>query len=202
MKHKALIFMAGLISSIEALLSPVAAETLSISALKAPSGYEGRIRLKRFLDEPDGYCLDVPGPHDQLQLSTPAWAHTCHFDALPDQVFKYNMDDNGQIRWVFQTHDLCLTANKLEKSARFKFSPCDEPRLQRFDVTDLGELKIRGGDLCLFVEGTGPYNDFKDPFGGGRPVHAPSSHLARFLELYPCGSGVPDMSRWRAFTQS
>lgn len=173
------------------------------SVLKNNSKYEGRIRLKRFLDEPDGYCLDVPGPHTRLQLDTPAWAHTCHVDALPDQVFKYNFDGQGKFRFIFEKYDLCLTADAPHADTRLKFESCDKPKLQGFDITKRGELKFRGTNLCLFVEETGPYSNkgWKDPFGRGRPVSAGDSHLARFLELHECGTRDPGMSRWRALVE-
>ena len=173
------------------------------SLLTAAGGYEGRIRLVRFLDEPDGYCLDVPGPPSNILLHIPVWAHTCHFDRLGDQVFRFNKDGDGRIRWKFAKYDLCLTARAAKAGANFKLVACDNPNLQRYDYTGVGEFRLRRTNFCIFVERTGPGPRTKaaagqDQYGRGRPVNPQYSHLARRLELQPCGTGEPAMARWQA----
>ena len=78
----------------------VALAALPETGLSATSGYEGQIRLSRFLDEPDGYCLDVPGPANAVMLEMPLIAHTCHADPLSDQVFQFNEAGSGVLRWT------------------------------------------------------------------------------------------------------
>lgn len=180
------------------------------AALAAPGGYEGRIRLVRYLDEPDGYCLDIPGSLTFL-LPVPPWAHTCHFDRLADQVFKYNKDGKRNIRWTYSdeknSYDWCLTAKSAQDGANFEYVACNKPELQAFEYSSIGEFKLQNTNLCIFVESTGPragamtLSGGVDPYGRGRSVNPAYSHLARLLELHPCGTGEPSMARWQAVVE-
>ncbi|MEM8917460.1 MAG: ricin-type beta-trefoil lectin domain protein [Pseudomonadota bacterium] len=176
-------------------------------ALSAKSGYEGRIRLAYFLDEPDGYCLDVPGPVQNLFLESPTVAHTCHPDPLGDQVFRFNVEGQGLINWRYGEHDLCLTALAAEPKSKLKLLACDNPSAQQFRYTDKGEFQLQSTSLCVQVERTGPASrqqpsSGQDAYGRGRSVNAQYTHLMRFLELHPCGSGDPAMARWRALERN
>ena len=161
--------------------------------LRADSGYVGRIKLQNDLDDPRGYCLDVPGPATNLLLHIPVWAHTCHAGAEPDQVFRFNEDGAGWIRFVFQSHDLCLTANDAVEGTRFRFSACGDSARQAFDATAEGTLVLRGTDLCLVVANMTDGGS-QDEAGLGRQVRA--THMVRGLRLRPCGQGAPEMARW------
>ncbi len=172
-------------------------------ALSAKGGYEGRIRLAYFLDEPDGYCLDVPGPIHNLFLDSPTVAHTCHPDPLGDQIFKFNLNGQGLINWSHGEKNLCLTALGTESKSKLKLLACDNPSAQQFRYTDKAEFQLQLTNLCVQVERTGPPSRQKptadqDAYGRGRSVNAQYTHLMRFLELHPCGSGDPTMARWKA----
>lgn len=178
--------------------------TDSASQLSFPGGYEGRIRLVRFLDEPDGYCIDVPGSADRAMLAMPAIAHTCHYDPLPDQVFIFNRGGEGLIRWDFDGRSACLTAASAQAQAPFSFEDCEANKFQNFIFTAFGELRLNDSDLCLAVEATGPRFDEplgpqQDARGRGRPVNPKLSHLARALQLSHCGEGDPSFQRWQAY---
>lgn len=166
-------------------------------------GYEGRIRLVRFLDEPDGYCIDVPGGGDRVMLSVPAIAHTCHFDPLPDQVFRL---DGVAIRWSFGPEPVCLSAATPSPGADFGFELCAGAPRQAFEFALNGEIRLTGTTLCLSVERTGPRfgqdpGPDQDPHGRGRPVNPQFSHLARALLLEECGVGDPSFQRWMAYPE-
>lgn len=192
------------------LLALTACETVAVATpapdaagLKSANGYEGRVRLTRFLDEPDGYCLDVPGPVGSEMLEFPLVAHTCHADPLGDQVFQINANGSGEIRWTTDKHDLCFTATKSEAMSKLKLEACEAPERQRFEYTERREFNLSGTDLCIHVERTGagqmqPPGEGQDAYGRGRSVNAQFTHLMRFLELRPCGDGDPSMSRWKA----
>ncbi|MEM1261723.1 MAG: ricin-type beta-trefoil lectin domain protein [Pseudomonadota bacterium] len=172
--------------------------------LAAADGYEGRIRLTRFLDEPDGYCLDVPGPVNARVKEAPLVAHTCHADALADQVFAFNTRSAGQIRWTHETTDLCFEALATDTGAKLDLRECADKPEQTFDYTARGEFQLRDTTLCIHVEKTGPAGpgvravDGQDAYGRGRSVNAQFTHLMRFLELRTCGTEDPAMSRWQA----
>ncbi|MCG8440168.1 MAG: RICIN domain-containing protein [Caulobacterales bacterium] len=167
------------------------------------NGYEGRIRLTRFLDEPDGYCLDVPGPVTAPMLDFPMVAHTCHADPLGDQVFRFNMDGAGRMRWMHEGHDLCMTAASAEAGASLPLAACTGEARQSFQYTDRGEFQLKDSPLCIHVERTGPAlrdepAEGQDRYGRGHPVNPQYTHLMRRLELRECGAGDPAMSRWKA----
>lgn len=178
--------------------------TDSASMLSFPGGYQGRIRLVRFLDEPDGYCIDVPGSAERAMLAMPAIAHTCHFDPLPDQVFIFNSSGNGLIRWEFGGRSACLTAGAAQQGAPISFKDCGPNEMQKFTFTDIGDLRLSDSDLCLAVETTGPRFDEtlgpqQDARGRGRPINPKFSHLARALQLSNCGEADPSFQRWQAY---
>ncbi|MEO0465656.1 MAG: RICIN domain-containing protein [Pseudomonadota bacterium] len=178
-------------------------EPAAEAGLSAASGYEGRVRLTRFLDEPDGYCLDVPGPATSVMLQFPLVAHTCHADPLADQVFRFNMDGENRIRWVMDDYDLCFTADDASAMSPLNLLACDAPAKQSFEFTDRGEFRLSDTDLCIHVERTGPASfqpveEGQDAYGRGRSVNAQFTHLMRRLELRTCGDGDPAMSRWQA----
>ncbi|MEM8935220.1 MAG: RICIN domain-containing protein [Pseudomonadota bacterium] len=177
--------------------------TPSTPTLTSDEGYTGRIRLTRFLDEPDGYCLDVPGPVTNIMLQFPMVAHTCHADPLGDQIFQFNEDGLGKIRWTYGEYDLCFTADAAEVGSRLNLRDCDQPASQTFEFTDANEFKLSSTNLCIQVERTGPGPqqepaEGQDAYGRGRSVNPQFTHLMRALELRECGDGDPAMSRWQA----
>lgn len=182
------------------------AQAIDAGPLSDPNGYTGRIRLVRFLDEPDGYCIDVPGGGDRVLLNMPAIAHTCHFDPLPDQVFSFNTDGQGRIVWAGKDEQVCLTAQGVRDGEGFLFASCGDPSAQTFSFERGGALMLADSDLCLSVERTGPsfretLGDGQDAYGRGRPVNPQYTHLARALILAPCGVGDPSMQRWQAYDE-
>ena len=179
------------------------AQAAEAARLSDANGYAGRIRLIRFLDEPDGYCIDVPGGGDRIFVNMPAIAHTCHYDPLPDQVFAYNQGELGQIVWTGAEGEYCLTANSGDPGSGFQFAACDAPERQSFLFSDGGTFMLTDTDLCLAVETTGPRigetaTDQQDAYGRGRPVNPLYNHMARALVLAPCHSGDPSFQRWMA----
>lgn len=173
------------------------------SSLSSAEGYTGRIRLTRFLDEPDGYCLDVPGPPSNVMLQFPLVAHTCHADPWADQVFQFNLAGQGLIRWTMDDYDLCFTADAAEPMSALNLRDCEAGDRQAFTYTTAGELRLSSTDLCIHVERTGPgfrepVGEDQDARGRGRSVNPQFTHLMRRLEMRACGEGDPAMSRWTA----
>ncbi|MEM7670455.1 MAG: ricin-type beta-trefoil lectin domain protein [Pseudomonadota bacterium] len=161
------------------------------------------MRLVRFLDEPDGYCLDVPGPAGSELLEVPLVAHTCHPDPYADQVFRFNQNGSGEIRWTTEVHDLCFTPDAIEAGSRLHLRTCGEHPAQDFEYTEGQELKLTEADLCIHVERRGagprqPPGKGQDAYGRGLSVNAQYTHLMRFLELRTCGDGDASMFRWKA----
>lgn len=167
-----------------------------------PSSHIGQVQLVSFLDEPDGYCLDVPGPAHAVMLNLPLVAHTCHPDPFEDQVFTFDSGGTGEIIWYGQPEPLCFTADSASELSNLNLRACEQSSLQVFDLVRKGEFQLRNTNLCVQVERRGPASrqpveEGQDAYGRGRSVNAQYTHLMRFLELRECGTGDPTMSRWR-----
>ena len=144
---------------------------------------EGLIRLVDPLDEPDGYCVDIPGFGRRLNLDAALMAHTCKPGA-PDELFSVNLPSKGQI--YMKAYDRCVTASSDKPGAQLSVKPCDSSRLQRFSFQPDGRIKLTDSEVCFAVaEGVGT------PTGG-------PSHLRRDLSMESCDSAVPSLSRWAA----
>ena len=64
------------------------------------------------LEDPRGYCLDIPGFGAQMQIDAPITTHTCKY-SLPgfdvDEIFEHA---DGKLRLV--NYDRCLSADSME----------------------------------------------------------------------------------------
>lgn len=145
----------------------VAAEiTLSLIQLVAP------------LDEPEFYCVDVPGFRDSLRTDRPLQAHTCKPGAADELFIAHQLGEGGQ--FLMPAYGLCMEAEEGLVYTR----PCTNSRAQRFTHQEDLTIRTFEGDLCLAVaEGNG------EPAGG-------RSHLRRDLRLLPCGEAAGELSRW------
>ena len=136
---------------------------------------QGLIQLRDPLDEPEFYCLDVPGFRDRVQLDAPLMAHTCKPNA-PDETFTVRAD--GQL--FMKAYNRCVQA----KGEQLFLGPCSEEPLQRFTITTEGKIQLKSKDLCVAVAP-----------GKGTPTGGPS-HLRRDLMLTACGEVEPNLSIW------
>ena len=144
----------------------VAAEiTLSLIQLVAP------------LDEPEFYCVDVPGFRDSLRTDRPLQAHTCKPGAA-DELFIAHQPWGGQ--FLMPAYGLCMEA----EGGLVYTRPCNDSRAQRFTHRDDLTIRTFEGDLCLAVAG-----------GNGEPAGG-RSHLRRDLGLLPCGESARELREW------
>ncbi len=135
------------------------------------------IQLADPLDEPEFYCVDVPGFRDSLRADRPLQAHTCKPGA-DDELFSFNRPAAGQL--YMEAYDLCVEAEGDLAYTR----NCTAAAAQRFTHTSNGEIRTETGDMCLAVaSGSG------EPAGG-------QSHVRRNLRLTPCAEVEPSRSRW------
>ena len=115
------------------------------------------VRLQDRLDRPtDGYCLDILGTGRQLRLDLPLFVHNCKPGATPDSTVVHS--DEGHL--IFAAADVCVTAFGVNSTVlpgtSVLLRPCghtsaffETSRLQQFDHTSDGRLKLRGSELCL-----------------------------------------------------
>lgn len=154
----------------------------------SPVAATGLLRLVDFLDDPQGYCVDVDGFGANLRLDAPLQAHTCK-PRSDDQLFS-PLDGNG-IR--LERHGRCLSAPSRVPGARVGVAPCDaNAATQDFHLGDDGRLRLPSEDataLCLGVaDGVG------EPAGG-------RNHLRRDLIQYDCGQVDASLIVWELVKQ-
>ena len=161
-------------------LSPLPAATGSPElAPGAPAAVEEEslIQLADPLDEPEFYCVDVPGFQDSLRTDRPLQAHTCKPGAA-DELFIFNRPAPGQ--FYMESYELCLEADGDLAYTR----PCTDSPAQRFTLSANGVIRLSDGARCLAVAG-----------GSGEPAGGPS-HVRRDLRLVRCDEAESSLSRW------
>ena len=142
------------------------------------------IRLADPLDEPEYYCLDVPGAGRGVRLDSPLQAHTCKPVAeAADELF--SMDQPSDLQIYMPAYDLCLAFSAPGAGAELRLQTCADSNLQRFVYTPDGYLTPQGqGQICLVVAP-----------GPGIPTGGPS-HLRRDLHLEDCEGIEPSLAQW------
>jgi hypothetical protein len=145
---------------------------------------KGMIRLNDPLDEPEYYCVDVPGFGGNLQLDSALMAHTCKPGA-DDEMYTINYPAAGQL--YMDAYDRCVEASGATDGAGLFMKKCSDSPLQRFVYTADGRIMLSNrdqGNLCLYVAP-----------GEGTPTGGPS-HLRRDLMLKKCSESEPELSLW------
>jgi len=146
-------------------------------------GAEGLIQLIDPLDEPEFYCVDVPGFRNRVRLDAPLMAHTCKPGA-PDELFTPGRPEAGQL--FMKAYDRCVEASSAQAGASVSLATCGDSKLQRFSLQQDGRITLADSELCLAVAD-----------GMGAPTGGPS-HLRRDLTLESCSAVPPTLSRWKA----
>ena len=144
---------------------------------------EGLIRLADPLDEPESYCVDVPGFRDRVRLDAPLMAHTCKPGA-PDELFTLDHPGKGQV--YMRAYSRCMEASSREAGAQLLLKPCSGVALQKFSFGGAGLFRLADSALCLAVAG-----------GEGTPTGGPS-HLRRDLALVACDGADHALSTWES----
>lgn len=156
------------------------------------------VMLKDRLDRPvDGYCIDIAGSGNWIDLRVPLSAHNCKGPGVaPDQALHHD-PASGQLR--FPAYDMCVTA--LGRAGRslpqmpLLVQPCAsaaQPQptafasasLQAFDFRADGRVELRGSGLCLVA--------------GARSDTTFSPHDRwRALQLQECAQAPAALSQWQ-----
>ena len=163
---------------------PMLIRVTLIAALALPvlGQAEGLIELVDPLDEPERYCVDVPGWGNRLNLNAALMAHTCKPGAA-DELFTINQPAAGQL--YMRAYDRCATAESDQAGAELFLKPCDSSPFQRFTFASGGKIRLASGSVCLTVAD-----------GSGQPTGGPS-HLRRDLTLELCESVEESRSEWK-----
>ena len=142
------------------------------------------IRLVDPLDEPEFYCVDIPGFRQNVQLQAPLMAHTLKRFGSADEMFTMNYPKEGQI--YAAEYDLCIEASGTKPGAKLMLKkPSDSP-LQRFVLTDDGKIVLKDH----------PKIGFTVAGGDGQKAGGPS-HLRRDLNLQDVSKAPAKLSTWK-----
>ena len=139
------------------------------------------VQLADPLDEPEFYCVDVPGFGASLNLQAALMAHTCKPGA-DDEIFVVGQPGPGNLS--MPAYSLCMEAERAEPQAQLRLQECSGSAMQQFDFDADGALTLFGTDLCVAVS---PED--------GEPTGGPS-HVRRDLLLLQCAEANPALSRW------
>lgn len=155
-----------------------------------PGGWR-LIRLADNLDDPQGYCIDVPGFGDNLRLDAPLQAHTCK-PGSDDQLFALPTAAIHSIE--LKDPMLCITAEEPQPGASLALGTCGGQPNQEFAPAldhDQDRLALRvetdtsiSWDLCIGVAA-----------GAGEPAGG-QNHLRRDLLFYACNEADPALITW------
>ncbi|MCZ6674597.1 MAG: hypothetical protein O7C75_16840 [Verrucomicrobia bacterium] len=142
------------------------------------------IRLVDPLDEPEFYCVDIPGFRQNVQLKAPLMAHTLKRFGSADEMFIFDSPNKGQI--FAAEYGLCIEAASAKSGAAlFLKEPSDSP-LQRFTLTEEGALVLRDH----------PELEFAVAPGTGSKAGGPS-HLRRDLSLKALSDSEAQLTTWK-----
>jgi triacylglycerol lipase len=104
------------------------------------------LRAVDALDEPRGYCIDIPGSGPTLNLDAPLQGHTCKFrDAVADQLF----DEAAEQHIRASEYDRCLAVEALEPERPLLLRACADSRLQRWQLADGRLSPAAQPELCV-----------------------------------------------------
>lgn len=134
------------------------------------------------LDEPEFYCLDVPGFGASVQLDSALMAHTCKRNQAADEIFAY---DAASGRLSMPAYDLCMEADGTARGSLLYLAACTEHAHQKFQLQEGGFIRLFDTELCLTV------TDGEGMPAGGR------SHLRRDLSLEACTTLTPHLAQWQ-----
>ena len=141
------------------------------------------IKLVDPLDDPDHYCIDVPGFGSGIRLEAPLQAHTCKPNDNVDEQFSFQAS-TGQLR--MDQYELCVEVESATDDAHINLKECADVPLQQFRHHDDGTLRSlsEGGDsLCIAVaEGPG--------------IAINRIHMRRDLSVRTCDDADPSEITW------
>jgi len=132
------------------------------------------IRLSDPLDEPEYYCLDVPGFGDGVQLEDALTAHTCKAFGSEDQTWDLTLPGMIEV----PSYDLCIHRS----GDALMLGDCASAAAFQFD----GRLMVDG--LCVTVGAE------SEPAGG-------VSHLVRSLSIQDCDTVDSERSTWEIWAE-
>jgi hypothetical protein len=141
------------------------------------------------LDEPEFYCLDIPGFGSSLKLNSPLMMHTCKHKSASsngdDEMFAYDSPNPGQIEAF--VYGKCAQVEGPGAGKRVYLEECSNSGLQQFIVTSGGQIQYKAADGSLFCMASA---DGQGQVAGGK------SNLRRNMRMQPCDAVAKSLSTW------
>jgi len=107
------------------------------------------LRSSYNLEDPSGYCLDIPGFGARLQKDGPIGTHTCKYSRpgfWVDELFE--MTPSNQLR--LPEYDLCLSADSLESGSHVNMIDCAADKAHAWTIHAGGRVTpYSKPGLCL-----------------------------------------------------
>ena len=166
--------------------SPTAAPTV-VARTDEPMPSYGVIRLAAALDDPQHYCIDVPGHSGSVRLDAPLQAHTCKPGA-DDQTFQIALGcyEYSELRMPAYERDSgrCLAVTDSDDRPVIA-AACHSRDENQFSVDRIrreGRLSVKAfRECCIGVAG--------EPAGV-------RNHRRRDLGVYDCAAADPSLITW------
>lgn len=160
----------------------------AIFSVHSAAADQGFLRSLHDLEDPLGYCLDVPGFGPNLRKDAPISTHSCKY-GIPgfwvDEVFE--LTDSQQLR--LPEYDLCLSGASMSADAVVNTVDCSADRAHGWRVLDNGRVSpIDNAELCLTLASEKDY------------VNTPENTLpysSRDISLQTCTSENAYHQAWR-----
>lgn len=144
------------------------------------------LRSVHSLEDPRGYCLDIPGFGPRMQIDAPIYTHSCKY-SLPgfdiDEILEQTED---KLRLV--NFDRCLAADRINAGGNVKAVACDEAHGWRVHA-DGRVTPASAADLCLTLSAV---RTFVNTDVGTVPPYS-----TRDVTLEPCTVEVAFRQQWR-----
>ena len=173
------------------------AAPIVVARTDEPMPSYGMIRLAAALDDPQHYCIDVPGHSGGVRLNAPLQAHTCKPGAN-DQTFQIALGyyEYSELRMPAYERDSGRCLAVMDSDYRPVIAAAchsrDESRFSDDRIRREGHLSVKAKafrERCIGVAaGAG------DPAGG-------RNHLRRDLKVYDCAATDLELITWELVEQ-
>jgi hypothetical protein len=159
----------------------VASEVAESQQLQGESVF---LRVVAPLDEPRGYCLDIPGHLASVQVESPLQAHTCKH-GMWNQDGRFDVAALGNGALLMPHYELCLQAESTSIGARLLLAECTRAELQTWTLQDSGQIALEASpQKCITIEE-----------GPGRDAGGPQFRM-KGVGLDACGEQASERQRW------
>ena len=170
------------INSVALTLSPILLG-LSLQA----SAQSMFLRSMHELEDPRGYCLDIPGFGPRMQLDAPITTHTCKY-SLPgfdvDEIFEHS---DGMLRLV--NYDRCLAAGAMDAAGR-EVNSIDCADAHQWQVHGDGRVTpADGANMCLTLAAERVFVNSS--------IATVPPYSSRAVSVEPCTAADAYRQQWR-----